>query len=121
MNEKTNSQNPPVVDDADDLPEQLRIRRSKRAAIIERGVEPYPVEVPRTKSIKEIRETHKDLAIDVATGTIESIAKYCVPKSDRSIPSKGPATYVLELIEGFCDIHNVEVGDRIDYKQTDGK
>lgn len=54
-------------------------------------------------------------------GTIESIAKYCVPKSDRSIPSKGPATYVLELIEGFCDIHNVEVGDRIDYKQTDGK
>ena len=67
MSEKTNSANPPVVDDADDLPEQLRIRRSKRAAIIERGSEPYPVEVPRTKSIKEIREAHKELAIDVAT------------------------------------------------------
>ena len=40
-------------------------------------------------------------------GTIESIAKYCVPKSDKSIPSKGPALYVLELIEGFCDIHGV--------------
>ena len=53
--------------------------------------------------------------------TIESIAKYCVPKSDRSIPSKGPALYVLELIEGFCDIHGVEVGDRIDFKRTDGK
>ena len=54
-------------------------------------------------------------------GTIESIAKYCVPKSDKSIPSKGPALYVLELIEGFCDIHGVEVGDRIDFKRTDGK
>lgn len=54
-------------------------------------------------------------------GTIESIAKYCVPKSDRSIPSKGPAMYVLELIEGFCDRYMVEVGDRIDYKRTDGK
>ena len=82
MNEKTNSQNPPAVDDADDLPEQLRIRRSKRAAIIERGVEPYPVEVPRTKSIKEIREAHKDLAIDVATGIIESIAGRIIFKRD---------------------------------------
>ncbi len=54
-------------------------------------------------------------------GEIESIAKYCVPKSDRSIPSKGPAMYVLELIEGFCDIHGVEVGDRIEFKRTDGK
>jgi lysyl-tRNA synthetase class 2 len=82
MNEKTNNQNPPLVDDADDLPEQLRIRRSKRATIIERGVEPYPVEVPRTKSIKAIRETHKDLAIDVATGIIESIAGRIIFKRD---------------------------------------
>ena len=82
MSEKTNSANPPVVDDADDLPEQLRIRRSKRAAIIERGSEPYPVEVPRTKSIKEIREAHKDLAIDVATGIVESIAGRIIFKRD---------------------------------------
>ena len=81
MSEKTNSQNPPVAE-ADDLPEQLRIRREKRAAIIERGTEPYPVEVPRTKSIKEIRETHKDLAIDVATGIIESIAGRIIFKRD---------------------------------------
>lgn len=81
MSEKNNSQNPTVAD-ADDLPEQLRIRREKRAAIIERGTEPYPVEVPRTKSIKEIRETHKDLAIDVATGIIESIAGRIIFKRD---------------------------------------
>ena len=81
MSEKNNSQNPSVAD-ADDLPEQLRIRREKRAAIIERGTEPYPVEVPRTKSIKEIRETHKDLAIDVTTGIIESIAGRIIFKRD---------------------------------------
>jgi len=54
-------------------------------------------------------------------GTIESIAKYCVPKSEKSIPSRGPALYVLELIEGFCDIHGVETGDRVDFTRTAGK
>ena len=38
----------------DDLPEQLRIRREKRASLIERGIEPYPVAVARTKSLKEV-------------------------------------------------------------------
>jgi len=82
MSEKNNSQNTPAVSDADDLPEQLRIRREKRAAIIERGTEPYPVEVPRTKSIKEIRETHNELAIDIATGIIESVAGRVIFKRD---------------------------------------
>lgn len=81
MEEKMISQSP-SVQDTDDLPEQLRIRREKRATIIERGTEPYPVEVPRTKSIKEIRQAHKDLAIDVATGIIESIAGRIIFKRD---------------------------------------
>ena len=55
----------------DDLPEQLRIRREKRASLIERGIEPYPVAVARTKSLKEVREKYTDLAVDVATGDIE--------------------------------------------------
>ena len=66
----------------DDLPEQLRIRREKRSAIIERGGEPYPVEVPRTTSLKAIREKHKDLAIDVATGEIESVTDRVIFKRD---------------------------------------
>ena len=66
----------------DDLPEQLRIRREKRSAIIERGGEPYPVEVPRTTSLKAIREKHKDLAIDVATGEIESVTGRVIFKRD---------------------------------------
>jgi uncharacterized protein len=62
-----------------------------------------------------------DILYVKADGEIESIAKYCVPKSDKSIPSKGPALYVLELFEGFCDIHGVSVGDRIEFNRTDGK
>jgi lysyl-tRNA synthetase class 2 len=73
--------NPPIVD-ADDLPEQLRIRREKREAIIARGGEAYPVAVPRTTSLKAIRETHKDLAIDIATGVTESVVGRVIFKRD---------------------------------------
>ncbi|MSV87643.1 MAG: lysine--tRNA ligase, partial [Actinobacteria bacterium] len=58
------TQTPDNAAHEEDLPEQLRIRHEKRAAIIARGQEPYPVSVPRTASLKAIRETHKDLEID---------------------------------------------------------
>ncbi len=77
-----NSQNTPPVADGDDLPEQLRIRREKREAIIARGIEPYPVSVPRTSTLKAIRAKHKDLAIDVATGIIESVTGRVIFKRD---------------------------------------
>jgi lysyl-tRNA synthetase class 2 len=66
----------------EDLPEQLRIRHEKRAAIIARGTEPYPVSVPRTSSLKAIRETHKDLEMDTATGVIESVSGRVIFKRD---------------------------------------
>ncbi len=66
----------------DDLPEQLRIRREKRAGLIERGIEPYPVSVARTKSLKEIREKYTSLDIDVATGDIESLTGRIIFKRD---------------------------------------
>jgi len=66
----------------DDLPEQLRIRREKRASIIERGSEAYPVAVPRTASLAEIRERHQGLDIDVATGVIESVSGRVIFKRD---------------------------------------
>jgi uncharacterized membrane protein (UPF0127 family) len=52
-----------------------------------------------------------------ANGEIESIAKYTVPMSERSVPSKGPATYVLEVIEGFCDRYGVKEGDKIAFSK----
>jgi lysyl-tRNA synthetase class 2 len=66
----------------DDLPEQLRIRREKRAGLLERGVEPYPVAVERTKSLKEIREKYIGLDIDVATGDLESLTGRIIFKRD---------------------------------------
>ena len=68
--------------DEDDLPEQLRIRREKRAAILSRGGEPYPVSVPRTTSLLEIRNKHKELPIDVSTGIIESVTGRVIFKRD---------------------------------------
>ena len=66
----------------EDLPEQLRIRHEKRAAIMARGQEPYPVSVPRTSSLKAIRETHAALETDTATGIIESVAGRVIFKRD---------------------------------------
>jgi len=64
------TENTPIEED---LPEQLRIRREKRASLLEGGTQPYPVSVPRTKTLKEVREKYSALEIDVATGDIESL------------------------------------------------
>ena len=66
----------------EDLPEQLRIRREKRASLLEGGTEPYPVSVPRTKTLKEIREKYSALEIDVSTGDIESLTGRIIFKRD---------------------------------------
>jgi len=74
------SENPTTADD--DLPEQLRIRREKRASLLERGIEPYPVAVPRTKSLQEVRQKYTGLEVDVATGDIESLTGRIIFKRD---------------------------------------
>lgn len=66
----------------EDLPEQLRIRREKRAALIENGIEPYPVSVPRTKPLLEVRQQHAALEIDVSTGIFESLTGRIIFKRD---------------------------------------
>ncbi len=66
----------------DDLPEQLRIRREKRTKLLDIGTEPYPVAVPRTVSLALLRAKFGDLAIDVATGEIESVVGRVIFKRD---------------------------------------
>ena len=65
-----------------DLPEQLRIRREKRDSLLARGISPYPVHVPRTASLKEVRERFKDPATDSSTGVIESVTGRIIFKRD---------------------------------------
>ncbi len=57
-----------------DLPEQMRVRRAKRAELIAAGTDPYPVEVPRTHSLRQVREAHPDLPADTATGETVTVA-----------------------------------------------
>ncbi|MEV0901248.1 lysine--tRNA ligase [Actinoplanes sp. NPDC049802] len=66
-------QNTPAIDPAEDLPEQMRVRRSKRDRLLAEGVPPYPVEVPRTDEIADIRARYADLPTDTASGDKVSI------------------------------------------------
>jgi lysyl-tRNA synthetase, class II len=58
---------------AEDLPEQMRVRRDKRARLLAEGIDPYPVRVPRTATIAELRSRFPDLPVDTATGEIVSV------------------------------------------------
>ncbi|UYM06978.1 lysine--tRNA ligase [Solicola gregarius] len=61
---------------ADDLPEQLRVRREKRQALIDRGIAPYPLNVPYDSAIGEIVAKHdpETLGADAHTGENVAIA-----------------------------------------------
>lgn len=60
--------------DATDIPEQYRIRQAKRERLLAQGKDPYPVEVPRTHTLAEIRQAYPDLAADAKTGDIVGVA-----------------------------------------------
>jgi lysyl-tRNA synthetase class 2 len=61
-----------LPDATEDLPEQMRVRRAKRDALIELGVDAYPVNFPRTVTLTQLRKDYADLPIDHATGDIVS-------------------------------------------------
>ena len=61
-------------EDARDLPEQFRIRRDKRERLAAEGRDPYPVEVPRTHTLAQIRAAYPDLPADASTGDIVGVA-----------------------------------------------
>lgn len=61
-----------LVED-DDLPEQMRVRREKRERLLASGIEPYPVAVPRTSTIGEVRQKYPNLEADIATGEIAAL------------------------------------------------
>ncbi|MFV2099531.1 lysine--tRNA ligase [Micromonospora sp. LOL_024] len=66
-------QSPVPVDPADDLPEQMKVRREKRDRMLADGVEPYPLSYPRTATLAEVRQRYVDLPTDTATGDRVSI------------------------------------------------
>jgi lysyl-tRNA synthetase class 2 len=63
----------PIPASADDLPEQMRVRRDKRARLLAAGTDPYPVAVPRTASLAEVRAAHPDLEPGAETDDVVSV------------------------------------------------
>ena len=60
--------------DAADVPEQIRVRQAKRARLLSEGREPYPVQVPRTHALREVRERWGSLPTGEETADVVSVA-----------------------------------------------
>ncbi len=57
----------------EDLPEQMRVRREKRERLLAEG-EAYPVSVPRTHTLAQVRAAHPDLEPGTETDDLVGVA-----------------------------------------------
>jgi len=62
-----------LENDSEDLPEQIAVRMAKREKLNELS-DAYPVSLPITHTIAQVRSEFPDLEIDVATGKTVSVA-----------------------------------------------
>ncbi len=62
-----------MPEDLDDVPEQIRVRREKRARLLAAAEEPYPVEVPRTHSLRDVRADWNHLESGEETSAVVSV------------------------------------------------
>jgi len=58
----------------DDLSEQEQVRRDKRRRLIESGAGAYPLSVPRTHSLRGVREAYADAGLDHGAGSGDQVA-----------------------------------------------
>lgn len=49
---------------------------------------------------------------------IVSIQKNAQPQSTRSLPSEGPAVYVLEVVGGYCEKYGIDKGTQLYWERT---
>ena len=50
-----------------------------------------------------------------AQGVVVTIHRNTVPYSKESLPSSAPAKYVVEVNAGYCDRHDIRVGDSVSW------
>jgi lysyl-tRNA synthetase, class II len=62
------------VNDEPDVPEQIRVRREKRARILASGGDPYPVGVARTHAVAEVKRAYDALESGEETGDVVGVA-----------------------------------------------
>jgi lysyl-tRNA synthetase class 2 len=65
---------PPAPSEEESLPEQMQVRREKRARLIESGHGAYPLKVDRTHTLAQIRRTYDDAGLEPDTRTGEQVA-----------------------------------------------
>jgi len=68
------NQEPELVTEEQDLPEQIAIRLAKRERLIASGSEAYPVSLDITSTIDQVKDKYPNLEVDVATGETVGIA-----------------------------------------------
>ncbi|GLZ06360.1 lysine--tRNA ligase [Actinomadura sp. NBRC 104412] len=71
MSDETDSTADPAYEN---LPEQMRVRREKLDRLRESGIDPYPVNFPRTATLAEVREKYPDLEPGTETGDKVGVA-----------------------------------------------
>jgi lysyl-tRNA synthetase class 2 len=65
---------PQVDPEVEDVDEQHAVRLGKREQMLAAGIDPFPVSLPITTTISEVRQAHPDLAPEAATGDIVGLA-----------------------------------------------
>jgi len=68
------NQEPEMVAEEQDLPEQIAIRLAKRERLIASGSEAYPVSLEITATIDQVKNKYPDLDVDFATGETVGLA-----------------------------------------------
>ena len=110
----------------DDLPDQMRVRRAKRARLLEEGREAYPVGVPRTHTLAEVRETWGHLEAGEETRDVVGVTgrvvfvrntgKLCFATLQEGIGTRLQVMLSLaEVGEDALDDwkHTVDLGDHV--------
>ncbi len=111
---------------ADDLPEQMRVRRAKRAELLDRGAAPYARTFARTHSLTEVRTAYPDLEPGAMTGDTVAIAgrvifvrntgKLCFARLRAGDGTELQAMLSLDRVgeDALSDFkHLVDIGDLI--------
>ncbi len=73
MSDETTAVDAVELDEEQDLPEQIAVRLAKRERLNQLN-DAYPVSLPITHTIDQVREAYPDLEIDVATGDKVALA-----------------------------------------------
>ncbi|MEW7291094.1 DUF192 domain-containing protein [Aquimarina sp. 2304DJ70-9] len=74
----------------------------------------FPEEAPRSFYMKNTEFALDIIFID-SKNKVVSIQKNAKPLDESSLPSKGPAQYVLEVNSGLTDTWNLKTGDSISF------